>query len=462
MNPYKKKYWLLSFVVLMLIYGKSKAQGIDFIPAGTSWTQVLQTARDFNKLIFVDVYTEWCGPCKTMDKEVFPLEAVGKKYNASFVNYKLDAEKGMGPALKKRYRVISYPTYLFISGDGTLIYRANGSMTATAFLREAASALKEAKNPVTLVQLDSIYQGGNRDKQFLYTYLKKRLQLKQDNAELLDNYAGMLTPAEQTDTLNLQLIADNGHFLVRSLKLGKALDLLMQYGDRIGLSENDLSGIQNTAIDKTLSLAIQQKDKVLLQQVLKVNLKNDDDFRSNNKALQADYDYQTKDYQAYQRSAAVYAKWLMHFSDVTLDSIDKQVFDKVVPELNTTEMKAAEREFYIQSYKRTQSIQVIRGLEGICSKVIQAKPDKQALNNAAAWGKRMIHIVERDTVYYQYVYPAALKTFAEVLYAGNLTTEAIRYLERSIAVTQDEKKKTECNELLNKWKQNRNNKTAMK
>lgn len=464
MNPYKKKYWLLSFVVLMLVYGKSKAQGIDFIPAGTSWTQVLQTARDSGKLVFVDVYTEWCGPCKTMDKEVFPLEAVGKKYNASFINYKLDAEKGMGPALKSRYRVISYPTYLFVRGDGTLIYRTNSSMSAIAFLREANHALNEAKNPVTLVQLDSIYQGGNRDKQFLYTYLKKRLQLKQDNVELLDTYAGMLTPAEQTDTLNLQLIADNGHFLMRSLKLGKALDLLMQYGSRIGLSENDLYSIQNTAIKKTLSLSIQQKNKALLQQVLKANLKSDDDFNDNNKALQADYDYQTKDYFAYQRSAAVYARWLMHFSDVALDSIDKQVFDKVVPKLDTKEMNAADRESYIQSYKRTQSIQVVRGLEDICSKVIQAKPDKQALSNAATWGKRMIHIAERDTVYYQYVYPTALKTFAEVLYAGNRTTEAIRYLERSIAVTQDqdEKRKTECNELLNKWRQNRNNKTAMK
>lgn len=462
MNPYKKKYWLLSFVILMLVYGKSKAQGIDFMPAGTSWAQALQTARDSNKLIFVDVYTEWCGPCKTMDKEIFPLEAVGKKYNASFVNYKLDAEKGMGPALKSQYRVISYPTYLFVKSNGTLIYRTNSSMTAAAFLREADNALKEAKNPVTLVQLDSIYQSGNREKQFLYTYLKKRLQLKQDNVELLEYYAGILTAEEQTDTLNLQLIADNGHFLMRSLKLGKALDLLMQYGSKIGLSEEELSGIQSTAIDKTFSLAVQQKNKTLLQQVFKANQKNDDDFRNNNKALQAGYDFQTKNYPAYLRSATVCAKWLMHFSDATLDSMDKQVYDRVVPELRTADMSAAEREYYIQSYKRTQSIQVIRGFEDICSKVIQSKPDKQALTNAAVWSKRMIYLLEKDTAYYQYVYPTALKTYAEVLYANHRTPEAIRFLEKAVVVTQDEKRKTACNELLNKWKQNKDNKTAIK
>ena len=48
-------YWCL--------YGKTKAQGIDFY-ASRHFLEpgVAKTARDSNKLIFVDVYAEWCGP----------------------------------------------------------------------------------------------------------------------------------------------------------------------------------------------------------------------------------------------------------------------------------------------------------------------------------------------------------------------------------------------------------------
>ncbi|MFT3825040.1 MAG: thioredoxin family protein [Chitinophagaceae bacterium] len=462
MNPYKKKYWLLSFVVLMLLYSKTRAQGIDFMPEGTAWEKALQLAKDSNKLVFVDVFTDWCGPCKAMDKDVFPQQKVGAKFNAAFINYKLDAEKGRGPELKKQYRVISYPTYLFVRADGTLIYRTNSSMTVAALLKEADNALKESKNPVTLVQLDSIYYSGNRDKQFMYSYLKKRLQLKQDNVELLEEYVNMLSPQEQSDTLNLKLIADNGNFLVRNLKLGKPLELLMKQGSKIGLTPEELLGLESTAIDKSFTIAVQQKNNTLLQQVLKANKRKDGNFGDNNKALQANYDYLTEQYTAFMQSSAIYGSWLMHFAESKLDSMDKVIYEKMIPDIKASDMSAADKEFYIQSYKRTQSIQVIRNLEGLCSKMVNAKPGKQGLANAAAWGKRMIYLLEKDTAYYQYVYAPCLKTYAEVLYINNHTAEAIKYLERAVALMQDKKTQVAYSELLDKWKQNKSNKVVVK
>src|SRR5476651_1800653 len=86
------------------------------------WADALAQAKETHKLIFLDMYTDWCGPCKEMDKDVFPMQAVGDVFNSSFINYKLDAEKGEGPAVKKKYDVASYPNYLFVDGEGTLIY----------------------------------------------------------------------------------------------------------------------------------------------------------------------------------------------------------------------------------------------------------------------------------------------------------------------------------------------------
>lgn len=55
---------------------------------------VLAKAEKENKLVFFDAYAVWCGPCKLMVKNIFPLETVGDFYNANFINVKIDMEKG--------------------------------------------------------------------------------------------------------------------------------------------------------------------------------------------------------------------------------------------------------------------------------------------------------------------------------------------------------------------------------
>ncbi|MXY56458.1 MAG: DUF255 domain-containing protein, partial [Gammaproteobacteria bacterium] len=66
------------------------AAGIEFFDG--SWDDAFAAAEENGQLVFVDVYTEWCGPCKLMDANVFPKDAVGEYFNARFVNIKLDAE----------------------------------------------------------------------------------------------------------------------------------------------------------------------------------------------------------------------------------------------------------------------------------------------------------------------------------------------------------------------------------
>jgi uncharacterized protein YyaL (SSP411 family) len=58
-------------------------------------------AKKENKLIFVDAYASWCGPCKLMVKNIFPLKTVGDYYNSHFINAKIDMEKGEGIELAK-------------------------------------------------------------------------------------------------------------------------------------------------------------------------------------------------------------------------------------------------------------------------------------------------------------------------------------------------------------------------
>nr|WP_121271994.1 thioredoxin family protein [Pedobacter schmidteae] len=187
-----KKYIFMAFMALLT--SNLLAQGINF-DHGT-WKEVLAKARQEDKLVFVDVYTSWCGPCKKMAAEVFPLKEVGDVFNPAFVNYKIDAEKGEGIDIAKKYGVKSYPTYLFVNGDGVLIYRSGGYNPAKIFLNEAAIAIKEKHDPKPLATWEDEYAAGKRDKDFLIGYIKKRTVVKAPNGALLEDVFPMLTPAD--------------------------------------------------------------------------------------------------------------------------------------------------------------------------------------------------------------------------------------------------------------------------
>ena len=129
----KKKFG--SLLLILLCWNYLAAQGISF--RTEAWNEILSEAKQQNKVVFVDMYTSWCGPCKVMERDVFSQPEVGKYYNENFICYKLDAEKGEGIDLVEEYGVTGYPTYLFVNGDGQLLYNFSGVRTTKEFIAEA-------------------------------------------------------------------------------------------------------------------------------------------------------------------------------------------------------------------------------------------------------------------------------------------------------------------------------------
>lgn len=109
-----------------------------------SWADVKAKAKKENKMIFVDAYTTWCGPCKVMSKNTFTDKSVGEYYNANFVNYKFDMEKGEGPAFANEFSIQAYPTLLYFTSAGEVAYRTEGAQNATQFL-STGTDVKEGK-----------------------------------------------------------------------------------------------------------------------------------------------------------------------------------------------------------------------------------------------------------------------------------------------------------------------------
>lgn len=102
-----------------------------------SFNDALKEAKASNKLIFLDAYAEWCGPCKYMAANTFREPDVAKYFNKHFINLKIDMEKGEGPALAAKYQVRAYPTLFFINGDGKVVRKVLGAVKSTELLSEA-------------------------------------------------------------------------------------------------------------------------------------------------------------------------------------------------------------------------------------------------------------------------------------------------------------------------------------
>lgn len=211
-----KKVLLFLFAMAICVNIYAQDGGMKF--SQDDWETVLATAKKQDKLIFIDAYAVWCGPCKTMSKKIFPLKEVGDVYNANFINVKIDMEKGEGRALAKKYKVRAYPTFLFVNSDGELVHRGVGSQPAAKFV----SLGKAAANPnMQLVTLQKQFDKGNREGIFMLNYINALTSAGMDAKVVTNEY--LSTQEDLTSDANMELVFNT----TRSME-AKGFDIMVE------------------------------------------------------------------------------------------------------------------------------------------------------------------------------------------------------------------------------------------
>ena len=161
-----KKLFLLSLLFLGVIFGvEAQTPGISFEQT-KEWKKIVKKAKKEKKLIFVDCYTSWCGPCKMLAKDVFTQQAVGDYFNQHFVNVKFDMEKDAdGVKLKNQFAVKAFPTLVFVDPKtGEVVHRMVGAGSAEWLLTGAKSANDPQNNLAAMIKR---YAAGEREAEFL-------------------------------------------------------------------------------------------------------------------------------------------------------------------------------------------------------------------------------------------------------------------------------------------------------
>ncbi len=147
----------------------SQTSSVKF--AEKPFSDILAMAKSQKKLVFMDAYTVWCGPCKWMSANIFTNDSVARFYNDNFICTKFDMEKGEGLELRSRYEVKAYPTLLFIDGDGNMIHKRVG---APREIRDYIEMGKVALTPgAGLAAVSKRYNDGDADPALLQIYLER-------------------------------------------------------------------------------------------------------------------------------------------------------------------------------------------------------------------------------------------------------------------------------------------------
>lgn len=179
----------------------AQADGIAF--RVLSFSEALKRAEVEDKLLFVDCFTTWCGPCKRLSKVVFKDSLVADYFNRHFVNLKMDMEKDEGVELRKKYGVHAYPTLLFINSSGEVVYRLVGAEDALELLKKVKLGVESGG----LSGLKKRYEAGDRDLAFISGYINA-LSAANREQEAGQVAADFLQGREQ------KMLEDEDYFLV--------------------------------------------------------------------------------------------------------------------------------------------------------------------------------------------------------------------------------------------------------
>ena len=257
---------ILTLISVVFVFGSGFSQGVNF--ENIEYDEVVMKAKKEKKLIFVDVYTDWCAPCRKMDREVFPDKELGDYINANFVSYKADGQMSTGKMLARKYGVGSYPHYLFLDTKGNLIYKVRGFMRAHELIEEARVAADPGSyNQYQLYKRK--FNAGNRDKHLLKEYLKLGYKrYKEVDAEVYDAFFNSLDLMDKQDDENLVLVARYVPF-----SEGRAYDLAKDYYWRIKDDSNhihrvDIGNNLLSAVDRSLEKQCKDGNSNILEELL--------------------------------------------------------------------------------------------------------------------------------------------------------------------------------------------------
>jgi thiol-disulfide isomerase/thioredoxin len=368
-----KKILVLFLLFQSHLLSAQVGESVNFFEG--NFNDAVAKAKQDNKLLFIDCFTTWCGPCKWMAANVFTNDTVSKFFNSNFICYKLDMEKGEGLEVAKKYSIKNYPTFLWLDGGGKQIHRSVGSAPVASFMKIANHAIEPKGN---LAYLDGQYKAGNTRSELLLAYAYALQAAYDMNCQVVaDEYFKKLPSDQLTSATNWKMIVEFTPN-INSYIYNTISKSPQPFYDRYG--KDSVQHTMDELALKSIQFAAQQKDSVMLENAMS-RVKQSSNAEVLSSGAQQELDY-------YKRN-------------------------------KNTEKYTALASDYVQKYLWTNA----NALNAVCWTYFMQVNDKTKLKDAEGW---IAQSVKLDDKYYN------TDTYANILHKMGRDKEAIMMAKHSI------------------------------
>ena len=232
------------------------AEGIEFFDG--TWEEALAKAEAEEKLIFVDAYAKWCGPCKKMAASTFKDASVAELFNQNFISMKIDMEESMGRTFGQTYSVSAYPTLFFIMPNGEVAKKSVGFKDVAKLTNLGNSVLGSADFSG---KYKAKYDEGSRDFETVMDYVKSLNKAGKPSLKIANDYllSDHCMTAQQYDQFIFEAVSEADSKLF-DLCIDNKSSLVSTFGQE-AYEDNLLKAAQKTtrkAIDNEYSELIDE------------------------------------------------------------------------------------------------------------------------------------------------------------------------------------------------------------
>ncbi|HEX8425765.1 hypothetical protein [Hymenobacter sp.] len=452
----------LAVLFLLLATRAISAQQLKF--EKDSLGAVLQRAQRLQKPVFLFFASAPPAPGQ-------PKEQVEKKYGTGlddapvadvlerdFLLVKAPFGSLQSQRLARRYYINTFPTYLYLHPDGTVLHRSFGNThEAERYLRDITTFRQKLASPDNLSALEKRYTQGERNVQFLRQYLTtKRSVGAPISPELLDAYVQELPVKAFDDFSEVVFVYECGPIVEsRAYKLARLNKKLVD-SMYATLPLARRSVFNNLIISNTMRAAITRRDQSLAMQGANF-ARGTWPARDYSRGARV-YEQNMLHYYQALRDTAQYLPMLTrfyerHYMAGVPDTIRRQQaaqqamrgpFQNPQPYPNLAKPDSTVKMVWVESKDQMPDMYAVDLNNGAWAVYTSGTRRSEYLTQAMRWSQRTISLDPRAPYY---------DTLAHLLYALHLTTEAEVTQQKAIAQAKREGQPTDqYQEVLRKIK----------